>query len=358
MMENMKVFGKVSSGEETFLYTLKAGNIQLDVTDFGASWVNLIFNGTDVLLGYDSAQWYESSRDYLGAVVGRVANRVGGAAFALNGKTYRLENNDGTNSLHGGFHGYDKRLWEVAANDGRRITFRLKSPSGDQGYPGNLELSVTYEVMDHDEILTTYRARSDEDTPCNPSNHSFFNLNGSGGPDIENHILRIDADRYLPIDEKMLPTGEPVDVDGTPFDFRSGKKIGQDISAADAQLTLAGGYDHNYVLNGRGDKDAAVGTQASCPSLEIFSPLTGICMKMSTTMPGLQLYTGNMLDNQTGKNGEVYTRRSGLALETQFFPDSVHHADYPSVILSRGEEKEYWTRYALSDRKTRRDCLQ
>lgn len=343
-MINHKSFGKITSGEKVLLYTLKAGNVQLDVSDFGASWVNLIFNGTDILLGYDNAQQYESSKDYFGATVGRVANRIGEASFSLNNKFYQLENNEGTNSLHGGFNGYDKRIWETTGvnNDGRRIKFILKSPSGDQGYPGNLELSVTYELTDKNEILTTYKAKSDQDTLCNPTNHSYFNLNGSRLNNIENHILRIDSDKYLQIDEKMLPKGKPVDVSGTLFDFRSGKEIGRDIKANDVQLKLAGGYDHNYILNSCGDINKNI--------VEVYSPLTGICMKIFTTMPGLQFYTGNMLNEQTGKNGIFYTKRSGFALETQFFPDSIHHEDYPSTILKKDEEKEYLTRYIFQVR--------
>ena len=269
-MEKFKSFGRTASGEEAFLYTLRAGNLQLDVSNYGAAWVNLIFKGTDILLGYDNLQQYEISKNYFGATVGRVANRIGNASFSLNGKTYQLDANEGTNSLHGGFNGYDKRIWETIEFDakGQKITFMLKSPSGDQGYPGNLELKVTYEVTDKDEILTTYEAKSDQDTLCNPTNHSFFNLNGSGNSDIENNILRIDADKYLPIDEKMLPNGEGANVEGTPFDFRSGKKIGQDINAKDTQLTLAGGYDHNYILNGSGDINKDV--------VEVSSSLSGI----------------------------------------------------------------------------------
>ena len=236
--------------------------------------------------------------------------------------------NEGTNSLHGGFHGYDKRMWETIEFDDRKVTFMLKSPSGDQGYPGNLELKVTYEVTDKNEIFATYRDKSDQDTLCNPTNHSFFNLSGGGKPEIENHILRIDADKYLPVDEKLLPEG---------------KEIGRDINAEDAQLKLAGGYDHNYILNGNGDINKNV--------IEVCSPLSGISMKMSTTMPGIQFYAGNMLDNQTGKNNEVYKKRSGFALETQFYPDSIYHADYPSVVLKQGKEKEYVTRYTFSASK-------
>ena len=340
-MENRKNFGKILSGSEAFLYTLKAGNIQLDVTDFGASWVNLCFKGTDILLGYDSVGQYESSKNYFGAVVGRVGNRIGNSSFSLNGKTYNLESNEGTNSLHGGIHGYDKRIWKTngVSDDGRKITFSLNSPSGDQGYPGNLDLSVTYEVTENNEILTTYKAKSDEDTLCNPTNHSYFNLNGSNGANIENHILKIDADKYLEVDEKLLPIGTPSNVEGTPFDFRAGKEIGKDIRADNKQIKLGGGYDHNYVLNGNGDINFDI--------VEVVSPVTGICMKMSTTMPGIQFYAGNMLDDQTGKNGEIYTKRSGLALETQFFPDSIHHSEYPSAVLRQGEEKKYLTRYTF-----------
>ena len=335
---SFKSFGKISSGEEAFLYTLKAGDLQLDVTNFGASWVNLFFNGTDILLGYDNAGQYESSKNYFGATVGRVANRIGNASFNLNEKVYALDSNEGTNSLHGGFKGYDKRIWKTeGVKDGRKIEFSLHSPSGDQGYPGNLDMSVTFEVTDKNEILTTYSAKSDKDTLFNPTNHSYFNLNGSGVGDIENHILKIDADSYLEVDEKLLPKGTPSKVSGTVFDFRAGKTIGQDIRADNQQLKLGGGYDHNYVLNNNGDISKDI--------IEVCSPSTKICMKMSTNLPGIQFYAGNMLDTQTGKNGESYTKRSGFALETQFFPDSIHHAEYPSVIMKRGDEKKYLTRY-------------
>ena len=345
-MTTRKNFGKISTGEEAFLYTLKAGSIQLDVTDLGATWVNLCFNGTDILLGYDNASQYESSTGYFGAVVGRVGNRIGNASFTLNGTAYTLESNEGTNSLHGGFHGYNKRIWSTAgvSDDGRKITFSLHSPSGDQGYPGNLDLSVTYEVNDNNEILTTYTAKSDQDTLCNPTNHSYFNLNGTSSKvNIENHIMKIDADKYLDVDEKLLPKGSPSDVAGTPFDFREAKAIGQDIAADDSQITLAGGYDHNYVLNSNENINHDV--------IEVFSPITAICMKIATTMPGVQFYAGNKISNRTGKNGDIYTKRSGFAFETQFFPDSIHHSEYPSVILRHGEEKKYLTRYTFLIKK-------
>jgi len=338
-MTVFKSFGKTTSGKEAFLYTLKAGNIQLDVTDFGASWVNLIFKGTDILLGYESTEQYENATTYFGATVGRVANRIGGASFELNGKVYNLDSNEGTNSLHGGFHGYDKRIWNTNGVDstGRKITFSLSSPSGDQGYPGNLEMSVTFEVTDNDEIFTTYRAKSDQDTLFNPTNHSFFNLNGHGTSKIEDHVLKIDADEYLEIDEKLLPKGKPSNVSGTPFDFRKAKTIGQDINCDNVQLKLAGGYDHNYVLNNNGDINKDV--------IEVSSSVTGINMKISTNLPGIQFYAGNMMNTHNGKDGKVYHKRSGFALETQFFPDSIHHIEYPSMILKQGEEKIYLTRY-------------
>ena len=332
-------FGHTSQGQESFLYTLRAGNLQLDVCDYGASWVNLLVNGRDVLLGYDDVSQYEKATTYFGATVGRVANRIGNAAFILNGQEYHLEANEGTNSLHGGFHGYDKRVWAMKESDERSVTFTLESPSGDQGYPGNLTLRAKFELTDNDEIITTYSAQSDQDTLCNPTNHSFFNLNGSAsGSDIENHVLTINADAYLQIDDKLLPTGAPVNVAGTPFDFRAGKAIGRDINAGDEQLRLAGGYDHNYVLNG--NEYAA----------EVYSPVTGLCMRISTSLPGIQFYAGNMMTPHSGKHGEHYTKRGGLALETQFFPDSIHHPEYPSSVLKKGEEKIYTTRYKFTSR--------
>lgn len=315
-----------------------AAGTRLTVTDAGASAMGLVYRGTDILLGFEDPAAYLSNGAFLGATVGRSANRIGGARFSLNGKDYVLSANDGNNNLHSGPDGYESRVWETAETTERSVTFRLVSPDGDQGYPGRTEILASYELTGDDEIRLTYRAVSDADTLLNLTNHSYFNLNGQGSGSILGHVLRLNADRFTPADRGLIPTGEIAAVEGTPFDFRTAHPIGRDIEADHPRLLAGGGFDHNFCLNGGGFRQAA----------EVTGDRTGITLRVSTDRPGVQFYAGNSLGGQRGKLGSVYGQRAGLCLETQCWPDAVHHDDFPSPVLKAGEVFTSVTVWSLS----------
>ncbi len=311
---------------------------RLTVTDVGASAMALVYRGTDILLGFSDPAAYRTNDAFLGATVGRSANRIGQARFSLNGTEYALSANDGANNLHSGPEGYESRVWETAETTERSVTFRLVSPDGDQGYPGRAEILATYELSDEDEVRLSYRAEADADTIINLTNHSYFNLNGQGSGLILGHRLRLNADRFTPADKGLIPTGEILPVEGTPFDFRLAHAIGRDIDADHPQLLAGGGFDHNYCLNGGGFREAA----------EAAGDRTGITLRVSTDLPGVQFYAGNSLGGQKGKLGSVYGKREGFCLETQFWPDAVHHDNFPSPVLKAGEVFTSVTVWSLS----------
>lgn len=369
----MRGFGKLKDGRSAGLYILRnASGMEASITDYGATLVSLVVpdvkgEGLDVVLGYGDVSGYEDGQNTYGGTVGRFANRICDARFTLNGETYELTANDGKNSLHGGRDHYSKRLWQtripftsmsskdVAAKagagesmndggpayvqdspEGDSVTFYLDSPDGDQGYPGDLHMEVTYTLTSAGELHIDYRAESDKDTPFNPTNHSYFNLAGhDSGVSAEAHLCKIQATYYTPNDEGNLPTGEIVPVEGTPFDFRLAKPIGMDIHADNEQLRFCHGYDHNFCLDGEGYREvAAVGSEAS-----------GISMVVLTDLPGLQLYTGNGITEESGKCGFHYTYRMGFCLETQYWPDAVNRENFPGGILKAGEKFESRTTY-------------
>ncbi len=280
----------------------------------------------DVVLGFDDPGRYLTDSPYFGAVVGRFANRIASGRFTLAGKAYRLACNNGPNALHGGTIGWDKRLWRsgpITTPDGPGVRFTLASLDGEEGYPGTVEVSVTYVWTEDRRLIVDYAATSDAATPFNVSQHSYWNLAGAG-TSVLDHLLRIEADRYLPVDATLIPTGELAPVAGTPFDFRVAKPLGRDISADDAQLRHGGGYDHNLVLNGAGLRLVA----------ELSDPASGRRMTLATDQPGLQLYSGNVLDGTImGKGGTLYPHRSAVVLETQHFPDSPNQPHFPEAIL-------------------------
>lgn len=286
----------------------------------------------DVVLGFDSDDRYLGEHPYFGAIVGRYANRIASGEFVLDGKTYRLARNDGPNHLHGGVQGFDKKLWTAERTAGQQgVAFTRASPDGEEGYPGNLIVRVSYLVTDGNALVVEYTATTDRATPLNLTQHSYFNLSGNGSTDILDHHLTINADRYTPVDDTSIPLGELASVEGTPFDFRRPTAIGARIEAGGAQLVHAGGYDHNWVLN-RG----ASGLQPAARVVELRS---GRTLEVATTEPGVQFYSGNLLDGSiTGKGGHVYRRRSGFCLETQHFPDSPNQPQFPSTILRPGQE--------------------
>jgi len=289
----------------------------------------------DVVLGFDRPEsyWADPTPPYFGAIVGRYGNRIGKGQFALGGKTYKLATNNGPNHLHGGNRGFDKVLWDMATRDtpqGSSVIFTRTSPDGEEGYPGNLHATVTYTLTEKNELIVEYRATTDKATPINLTQHSYFNLAGEGSGDVLAHQLTINADRYTPVDDTLIPTGELAPVQGTPFDFRQPTAVGARIDGDHAQLKAGKGYDHNWVLNGKG-----TGPQFAA---RVTDPKSGRTMEVATTEPGVQFYAGNFLDGTIkGKGGRPYGHRAGLCLETQHFPDSPNKPNFPSTILQPGK---------------------
>lgn len=340
--ENMTPFGKTKNGLQTHLYFLENKNgIRACLTDYGATLVRLFVpdregNLRDVVLGYDDVSGYEKGDAALGATVGRSANRIGGACLEIGGVEYRLEKNDNDNNLHSGTDYYHKRLWQVKERTGNQITFFLHSPDGDQGYPGALDMFVTYTLDEDNGLVIHYEAVPDKDTIINMTNHSYFNLNGHAWGSVLKHRVKLDADYFTPGDARSIPTGEMRSVTGTPMDFREGKRLGEDINADYEAIRFGAGYDHNWVLKngGRFDKVA-----------EVVSEESGIRMEIFTDLPGVQIYTANFLDSEPGKEGASYSRRSAVCFETQYFPDAVHHDSFPQPLCRKGEKYDTVTAY-------------
>jgi aldose 1-epimerase len=288
----------------------------------------------DIVLGFDSVEGYLDDPPYFGAIVGRYANRIAKGRFTLNGHTYQLPINNGPNSLHGGTRGFDKVVWRATPfeNDSSAgLVLTHVSPDGDNGYPGRVEVRVTYTLTDSDELIVDYGATTSKATPINLSQHSYFNLSGDGTRDILDHVLELEASHYTPVDSTLIPTGELAPVEGTPFDFRTPTPIGERIEQANQQLQFGRGYDHNFVL----DRSGAPLSHAA----RVVEPTTGRMLDIYTDQPGVQFYSGNFLDGTIkGKGGKVYRHRYGFCLETQHYPDSPNHPNFPSTILRPGEK--------------------
>jgi aldose 1-epimerase len=299
----------------------------------------------DVVLGYDQLDRYLKKGAYFGALIGRYGNRIGNGRFSLDGQEYKLAQNNGENHLHGGLVGFDKVLWnrtESPTDDVFGLKLTYLSKDREEGYPGNLSVTVIYTLTNKDELKLSYSAMTDKPTVVNLTNHSFFNLAGSGSN--LGHEIMINADRFTPVVKGLIPTGELRDVKGTPMDFSTATAIGARIDEDYEQLTLAGGYDHNYALNKR-DSELSLAARVSEPS-------TGRVMEVYTTEPGMQFYSGNFLDGSiTGKGGRVYERRSAFCLETQHFPDSPNKPGFPSTVLRPGQQYSSTTIYRFSVRK-------
>lgn len=328
MKFSIEHFGKTSEDEDVMEYTIENRNgTKLTLISYGAAIRGIQMpNGTDVVLGYDRIEDYENQDKYMGATVGRCANRIGGGRFSLNGKEYVLAKNNGPNHLHGGIVGFDKKVWKSSI-EGQRVVFRLTSPDGDEGYPGNLDVEISYGLTNNNAVVIDCTAVCDKDTVVNITNHTYFNL--AGGGTIEDHYLTINSDEFTEIDETGCSSGKLSHVKGTPFDFTKRKLIGKDIDADCVQIKNASGYDHNYVFKDRHDAEILKAAEAGCGE---------IAMDVWTDQPGMHFYSGNFLDGEVrGKNGAVYGRRSGFALETQDWPDAVNHEDFPSVVLKKGE---------------------
>ena len=289
-------------------------------------------NFADIVLGHDTAEGYMPNPPYIGAIVGRYANRIANGTFTLDGKTYTLPKNDGPNTLHGGTtRTFDKVMWESQPlKDKTGVVFEYLSKDGEEGFPGNLKVKVTYTLTESNELVIDYEATTDKATPVNVSQHSYFNLKGEGNGDILDHEVMINADRFTPVDKNLIPTGELRPVTGTPLDFTKPTKIGTRIDDNYDQLVLGHGYDHNFVINRK--------TPGMAIAARVYEPTSGRVLEVSTTQPAVQFYTGNFLDGSvTGKEGHVYKRRFGFCLETQHYPDSPNHPDFPTTILKPGE---------------------
>jgi aldose 1-epimerase len=345
-----EMFGTTKDGTEVALYTLENENgMVAKVTDFGATLVELHVpdkNGqtADVVLGFDSVEGYESGDNaHFGCTTGRVANRIAGAKFTLGGKTYELAVNNGPNHLHGGVQrNLGRVVWNaepIQTDQGEGVRFTYSSPDGEEGYPGKLDIIVDYALTRNNELVIMYAAKTDAPTPVNLTNHSYFNLSGHGSETVLDHELMINADRYTPTDDTLIPTGAIEPVAGTPLDFREYHPIGARIGQLDD--TAAGGYDHNYVLNQNEEGEFIL-----CAKLR--DGQSGRVMTCYTDEPGVQLYTGNFLGGAKGKDGKTYAHRSAICLETQHFPDSVNHEKFPSIILRPGETYRQKTVYAFA----------
>ena len=379
-------FGKLKDGRSAGLYILEsADGMRAAVTDYGAALVSLAVPDRkgvlrDVVLGHDDASGYETGSGHIGASVGRFANRIANAGFELNGRTYYLTANNGTNCLHGGRDFFKNRLWTVKIDftsvrsgdimaayasesisdkDPSRglrgmhdnmITFCLDSPDGDQGFPGNMHIEVTYSLPGNGRLRIDYRAETDADTPVSFTNHSYFNLNGHDSGTVMGHTARINAEYYTPVDERLIPLKEASPVEGTPFDFREEKMLGRDINADNEQLSFGGGYDHNFVI---GDSAYETGDRTIREAGVLYSDDSGICMTVLTDMPDMQIYTANGLKDEPGKDGAVYGRRNAVCLETQFRPNAINSSD-PDIregcILRAGEEFTSSTIYRFSNK--------
>ena len=335
-------FGKTADGQAVSLYTLtNARGAQVKITNYGGIVTSIrvpdkrgrlgdVALGFNTLAGYQSPA-YRKSGPYFGALIGRYGNRIAGGKFTLDGQTHKLFVNNGPNSLHGGKVGFDKKVWKAATTKSRNgvgLALTYVSPDGEEGYPGTLTTRVVYTWTDDDALRINYTATTDKDTVLNPTNHSYFNLDGEGSGTILNTRLMVNADRFTPVDKTQIPTGSIKSVVGTPFDFRRPHAIGERIDRPDAQLATGKGYDHNYVLNGSGLRLA----------VRAYSPRSGRVLTVYTDQPGIQLYTGNFLDGTLiGKSGRPYVRRGAFALEAQHFPDSPNHPKFPTTELKPGQ---------------------
>ena len=339
-------FGTLPDGRDVRRFTLtNANRLRVRAIEYGAILQSIEAPDrdgelADITLGYDTLDGYLGNSPYFGAVVGRYANRIAGGRFSIDGTLSTLATNNGANHLHGGDRGFDKVLWRGEALDLTQVTFTYRSEDGEEGYPGALDVTVTYRLTDDDELVIDYQAVAEAPTPVNLTQHTYFNLAVSG--DVLGHEVHINADRYTPVDATLIPTGELATVADTPFDFRMPTAIGARIDADHMQLRHGGGYDHNFVLNTAAD----TGVAAPMHAAHVVEPNSGRVLDVYTSEPGIQLYTGNFLDgSQVGKGGRRYAHRSGFCLETQHFPDSPNQPAFPTTIVRPG--RPYRTRTTL-----------
>jgi aldose 1-epimerase len=342
--------GITSNGATVELYLLKnAHGLEAKITNYGGILVSLVVPDRhgqldDVVLGFDELDGYLNEHPCFGAIIGRYGNRIAAGRFTLDETTYQLTTNDNGNHLHGGLKGFDKVFWEATdreSREGPALDLKYVSPDGEEGYPGTLTVGVTYTLTNGNALRIDYTATTDKTTIVNLTHHSYFNLRGTGASNILEHELRIDADHFLPIDRSSIPTGEIQDVRGTPFDFTKTTSIGARIGKDDLQLLYGNGYTHNWVLNKP--------EQSSRPAATVYDSMTGRVMEVLTTEPGLQFFSGNLPDGKFGgKGGLPYPSRCGLCLEAQHYPDSPHHAGFPTTVLRPGEIYTQTTSYRFS----------
>ncbi len=345
-------FGTLPDGQAVEAFTLRnSKGMEVQAITYGGIITSLKVpdrNGQagDVVLGYDNLQGYLDKSPFFGCIVGRYGNRIAGGRFTVDGHAYTLPINNGPNHLHGGPQGFDKKNWKAEPferADAVGVVFRHTSPDGDMGYPGTLDVTVTYTLTDDNALRFDYEATTDKPTHVNLTQHTYFNLAGAGSGDVLAHEVQVEADRYTPVDKGLIPTGELAGVEGTPFDFRQATPIGARIDADHPQLAAGGGYDHNLVFARTGNGLERV--------ISVYEPTTGRTMDVATTQPGTQFYTGNFLDGTiTGKGGKVYARRAGFCLETQHFPDSPNKPEFPSTLLRPGDTYRQSTSYTFASR--------
>ena len=336
-------FGTTACGKDIYMYTLSnSKGMQAKIINYGAILVSLLVPDTnghteDVVLGFDRLEDYYGNGSFFGATIGPSANRIAGASFALGGRQYKIDDNDGGNNLHSHMEqGYHKRVW-TALEGTDSVTLTVEGKDGDMGFPGNKTASITYSLSEDNELKLSYHAVSDADTIINLTNHTYFNLSGHQAGIIEDHLLQINASHFTPVVAGAIPTGEIAPVAGTPLDFTQMKPIGRDINADCEQLKLVKGYDHNFVIDG------ADGTLREIAAAE--DPKSGRKMKVFTDLPGVQFYAGNCIGEETGKGGAVYGPRSGFCLETQYYPDNIHHPNFPQAVFGPGREYDAVTVY-------------
>jgi len=351
-MDNYQVLDKTNfqtsiEGNKTNLFLLENENLKVFVTNYGARIVSLIVqdrfgNPLDVVLGFKSIDDYINANEpYHGATIGRYANRISKGTFSLDGKKYNLPVNNGVNHLHGGPNGFHNKTWNLVSSAKEKIVMSLNSEDGEMGYPGNLDVELTYQLEDN-QLEISYKATTDKKTPINLTNHSFFNLAGESSGTINNHILKLNSDFYTPVDSTLIPLGEKKPVDGTPFDFRKLKAIGLDINTNIEQIVYGGGYDHNFILN----KPAL---DSLSHAATVFEPIRGVKMEIFTTEPGIQFYGGNFMDgSDIGKYGKKFLYRESFALETQHYPNSPNNKSFPNVFLLPSETYKSLSIYRFS----------
>ncbi len=355
-MVKHEAFGTTRDGQAVDLDTLtNAQGMEIRAMSFGGIILSLRVPDKqgrlgDVVLGYNNLEGYLTASPYFGAIIGRYGNRIAKGSFTLEGVEYKLAVNNGPNHLHGGLKGFDKVVWHAEPfknKAGVGVIFTRTSPDGDEGYPGKLAVKITYTLTDQDELILDYNATTDKATPVNLTQHTYFNLAGEGSGDILGHVLMLNADRFTPIDSTLIPTGEIRPVKGTPLDFTKPTAIGARINQKDEQLAFGQGYDHNFVINRTGP--------GLVLAARVTEPTSGRLLEVYTTQPGVQFYSGNFLDGTiTGKSGHTYPRRSGFCLETQHYPDSPNHPNFPSTILRPGKEYKTRTIYKFGIQKSAR----